>query len=110
MGHGLYIVAVRVQYESTVIILVIMRPRARGAIIPAASGDRGVIKGLNVFAVGGYERHMQAAFQSGTRPDPELRPVATETGISVSAAAIVRKTDFLQQDDAKRRERLLIKG
>ena len=51
MGHRLDIVTVRIQDKSAIIVLVIMRPEARGAVVAAACCHRSIIKCLDFLPV-----------------------------------------------------------
>ena len=85
MRYGLDIVAVRIENESAVIILVIMGSQSGGAIVTRAGSNCRFIEGVDFLAIGRGKGNVQAAFQRRSGPDPELRPLAAETGVSVGA-------------------------
>ena len=60
---GLDIVAIGIEYEATVVILVIVRPKTGSAIVFAARRQRSIIKGLHFLPVGGRKGDVQPPFQ-----------------------------------------------
>src|ERR1700746_449475 len=96
MADGLDIVAVGVADEGAVIVLVIMRPQARRAVVAPTRRDRRLVEGIDGGAVLGMESDMGRGSGRLAGSDPEVRAGVAEPGVIAMAAGLV-VADFYHQ-------------
>ena len=81
MAHGLDVVAVRIEDEGAVIVLVVVGPRTRRAVVAAARPDRGAVERIDLGVGLRREGDMSSALGLRASADPEERlSVDPETG------------------------------
>jgi hypothetical protein len=74
VAYRLDIVAVEIEHEGTVVVLVIMRTQARLAVVLAAGGDGRPVEGVDRGARGRRKGHMDVPDTQAFGPaDPEER-------------------------------------
>src|ERR1700734_2860980 len=73
VADGLDIVSVGVQNERAIVVLVIVRPRARTPIVFSAGGKRGSVELVHLLASFGTKGDMQPGIVGGSLIDPEIR-------------------------------------
>src|SRR5215216_3628608 len=107
MTHRLDIVSVGIEHEGAVVILVIMRPQPRRAIVLAAGPEPCRVELIDEVACLGQKSDMDVAAEALTRADPEIRPlILPESEIRLAVRLFCR--DVVNQHDAERRQRLLV--
>jgi topoisomerase IA-like protein len=109
MTHGLDVVAVRIEDEGAVIVLVVVGPRTRRAIVAAARLHRGAVERIDLGARLRSEGDMRSALGLRASADPEERlSIGAETGARITACFLRR--DFHHHAEAERLQRAQIEG
>src|SRR5690606_36558692 len=103
-ADGFDIVPVWIEYESGIVVGVVMRPQPRRAIVPTAGGDCRGVERIDFGARGRCKGDMDWA-RGCARCEPELGLAAAEPG---GGAAAFRKLHL--HLDAERLQRSRIKG
>src|SRR5581483_2875164 len=99
VAAGFDLVAVGIEGEGTVVVLVVMRTRAGLAIVLAASLQGRGVEGIDVGAALGLEADMRAALGIAGRidclgqADPEPRMIAADLAIAMGDHAPARDVD-----------------
>ncbi len=82
---GFDVVAVGVEHERGVVVLVIVRPQAGRAVVDATRRQGRRVEGLHLGAILRREGDMQPSGERLAGADPEVRPVGAEPGVAVLA-------------------------
>lgn len=105
MADGLDVVALRVDDEGAVIMGMVVRAQTRRPVVPATSGDRGLVEGVDGGATAGLPgqvtpgRHRRAAMGRGTVDEPDVGLLPLGLGrIGISEAQKVRSKVALKAE------------
>ncbi len=94
MTDGLDVLTVQIEHEGAEVVLVIVWPKAWGAVVAAAGFHGRVVEGADGFSGVGFEGEMNAAFDRLAGSDPELGlAFCTEAGLTFAARLFRRDFD-----------------
>src|SRR5262245_1406431 len=107
MTDRFYVIAIGIEYESTIIILMIVRPKPRWAIVATPRGKGGLIELSDDSAAFCENSYMHALSAFRYRSQPEIRfLVLAKTEIGPAAALLSR--NVIDQHHPERGERPFI--
>lgn len=72
VAHRLDIAAIGIEHKGAVVVRMIMGAQTRRAVVPAAGGDCGAVKGVDGAAIIGGDCDVQRAFEPAFAADPEI--------------------------------------